>query len=273
MTFEAQETGAVTGAPVWLYAVTSPTFAYNLTSYDEDVVFGAIAYESTVVSHSDITQDADRIRETTVRIPVDHPLATVLRNQGISHRGVLLTISTFHVGDVSATARGVMRGEISALECDEQYAHLLVHSSLDIAMNVHLPIVQTQRLCNHKFGDRGCQAAAALITTVANVDGPLVTLAGIDGNPDGWANRGTIVRALATEDPRTVLEQVGAVLTLDVRFGTLAIGETVFVSAGCDLLIETCHTKFNNVDNFGGQPWMQEDNPTAPTGYGVVVQT
>jgi uncharacterized phage protein (TIGR02218 family) len=133
--------------------------------------------------------------------------------------------------------------------------------------------VNAQKQCNHVLYDRGCTVARAgfKVTTTANASGTTLTLAGIGGNPNGWAKHGDVVR-VSDGERRSILEQVGTTVTIDVPFGTFVNGDSVEVYAGCDWLVETCVTKFANVANFGGHPEMPTNNPTAPTGYGVISQ-
>lgn len=289
MTFDAAETSAALGRPVELYSFTGPTAVAYLTPYDEDVSNGGLVYESTPgLSRSDAPKvQVGQARELTVTLPVDHALCRTLRLGGLGPRGVELVISRLHTTDSSATLREKWRGDVLSLECDEQYARLRVASLVEDRLQVSLPMAVAQPLCNHQYGDAGCvpveesggsglvfiagPAIQQFITNVATVSGTAITINSINGKPDGWANRGAIIRA-SDGEPRTIMSQTGTSLVIDVPFGTLNPGDAVTIRAGCDKKVETCANKFDNVDNFSGDPVLPERNVTAPTGYGVSVQ-
>lgn len=50
-------------------------------------------------------------------------------------------------------------------------------------------------------------------------------------------------------------------VTLRYLIPGLTNGETIDLYPGCDGSIETCRDKFSNVNNFGGHPYIPEDNP------------
>lgn len=273
MTFATSETGATTGRPVELYAFGFPFGSLYRTSYDEDFVSGGITYTSCVISHGAIENvPVEKVRELVITLPVSDPVVVALQNYGLSPRGIAVTIDRLHTTDSGATLRRKSQGEIAVFECRDEFATIHVHALLDKRLDVTLPIAQSQTLCNHMFGDNGCTAVAGFITTVANVVGTTISLTADGGNPDDWARDGAITR-LADGESKSILAHIGNNLTIDVPFGALLIGDTVFVSAGCDHLVETCFEKFNNVINFGGHPELPENNPMAPTGYGVIAQT
>lgn len=50
-------------------------------------------------------------------------------------------------------------------------------------------------------------------------------------------------------------------LTIFNKFSFDIVGESVYLSSGCDKKNSTCAEKFNNISNFGGFPYMPTDNP------------
>lgn len=61
------------------------------------------------------------------------------------------------------------------------------------------------------------------------------------------------------------LQEMDIVIFNQFQSGRLDIGDTVKVYAGCDKLNTTCSTKFNNILNFGGFPFIPQDNPFTGT--------
>ena len=86
--------------------------------------------------------------------------------------------------------------------------------------------------------------------------------------PDGWASAG-FVRFTSGNNAGLSFEvkihkveggAIGESIELFIpTLGSVAVGDTIELSAGCDHLLETCKTKFNNTVNYGGFPHLQVD--------------
>jgi len=60
---------------------------------------------------------------------------------------------------------------------------------------------------------------------------------------------------------RSIVAHSGANLTLTRPVPEFAVGSQIRLYPGCDHTKGTCNTKFNNLDNFGGFPWIPIRNP------------
>ena len=72
---------------------------------------------------------------------------------------------------------------------------------------------------------------------------------------------------IGTTETVSVLQIYETTLTLFNVFPKdyISLGDDVIAYAGCDKLNSTCHTKFNNIVNFGGFPFIPSDNPFTGT--------
>ena len=77
--------------------------------------------------------------------------------------------------------------------------------------------------------------------------------------PDGYYTGGMIVAPDGSA--RFITAHSGDTVTMARPLASLAGGQTVAIYPGCDHLKETCKNKFNNLDNFGGFPWIPAKNP------------
>jgi hypothetical protein len=290
VSFDSDEIGATSGRPVFVYAFVSALFGFNLTSYDEDVVFGGITFTSTPIDHGEASAvPVTQSREMTVILPVNHALCTTLRTDGIMPRGVELTISTFHNTGGAPTLRQVWRGEIASIESDDYSSQLRIPASTDDRLAVKLPVVTAQRQCPHMLYDAGCAVSRVffspplspggsaafgdigVLATVTSVSGTAISINFVNGKPDGWFKDGEIVAP--DGERRSILSQTGTALVIDYPFRAASLVANVSIVqvwAGCDHTVEDCDQKFGNMDNFGGAPDFPETNPTAPTGLGVI---
>lgn len=286
MAYDTFEQSIQDGAPVEIYTFSASTGTYRLTSAEEDVTFGSL-FTATQISRSnaEIMPLSQQVRAMTISLAMAHPLAQVLV-RGIPPRNVEVVISRYHRGD--SASEQVWRGYVSVVESDDVFVRLTVPSSMDEQQAVRLPIAVAQRTCNHMLYDRGCTVdrdypvyqneafmSASAVATIS-ADGYTIT---VDALEDGssvardndWATLGE-VRRVSDGERRSIVQQTGTTLVLDVPFATLEVNDDLEVYAGCDLTAEACAVKFANIANFGGEPIFPSTNISAPTGHGVRVQ-
>ncbi len=116
--------------------------------------------------------------------------------------------------------------------------------------------------CRAELGDARCKRGLRAFTretTVAAVSGPQqLTLADLP-DPDHWYDFGRLrfhTGANAGMDCE-IGEQIGAAITLFAPPpAPVAVGDVVEVEAGCDKRLATCRDKFDNVENFRGEPFL-----------------
>ncbi|MGE0402706.1 MAG: phage BR0599 family protein [Kofleriaceae bacterium] len=287
MAYDDFEQSVQDGAPVELYTFTGPTGTYRLTSAEEDVTFGSV-FTATQISrsNSDISSVTSQVRALTISLAMAHPLAQVLVGNGIPPRNVEVVISRFHRGD--SFSEQIWRGYVSMVDTEGEYARLTVPSSLEEQFAIRLPIAIVQRTCNHMLYDAGCTVdrdyaiyqneafmSASAVDSIST-DGLTIVVDELkDGSAvdrlDDWATLGE-VRRVTDGERRSIVDQTGTTIVLDMPFATLEVGDDLEVYAGCDLTPETCAEKFANIANFGGSPQLPTTNISAPTGFGVRVQ-
>lgn len=261
MSYETTEKSVQGGRPRELYTFELWGGTWRLTTSLENETLGGILYTATAgLSRSNVTeQPLGDNRDLVVTLPSTHAIASELLGNGIPPRRALVTIERFH--DPTDTAYQIWRGGLAEIETDEQYARLRVVRQLDLAFDIRLPILKADRLCRHSLYGPGCKALRQNgVTQVTAVNGDQVT---IDiALPDHTLDGGEIIR-LVDNEPRTIVEQIGDVVRVDVPFRTLVAGvDDVIYARGCDGQITTCRDVFANVPNFGGHPQLPEVNPT-----------
>lgn len=285
MTYDSSERSVQDGQPTEIYTFVAPVATYRFTSGPEDVTVSGQLYVSIPIGRGNTTSvPLGQVRETIVSIPVEHPFTTVLIGGGIPPRDILLTIERFHPG---SAIRQLWKGYVSDVATDGVFARLRVPNATDDAFAVRLPLLVAQRVCNHVLYDRGCGVNRTYqtyanqehmsIATVLSASGASLVVSALDNaigqyRGDQWAQHGE-VRRVTDGERRSILDQTGTTLTLDVPFGTLTAGDDLEIYAGCDHLVETCRDKFDNVLNFGAHPDLPNNNVHAPSGYGVIVQS
>lgn len=279
MSYQSIEESVCDAQRVEIFIFELPNQTFRLTSLDEDISFNGELYTAVPISRSQTPLVVlGKVRELVVSVALDHELAQILRANGIPPRDTLLTIRKFFIGDAESKLEWV--GYVESCSTDTEFTRMRVPNRTDTAFDVQLPLVIAERNCQHVLYDRGCTVDAAggghiIVPTVVSVDDVTIVVSSIGGKPDGWAKDGKVLR-VADNEERSVLDQVGTTLTINMPFATLEDGDALGIFAGCDHTIDLangCVEKFGNGINFGGDPIMPAGgNPAAPTGLGVIVQ-
>jgi len=120
-----------------------------------------------------------------------------------------------------------------------------------------------QRLCPYALYDSECRVSANQFktsTTVDSVGSNTVSASAFSGQSDGWYTGG-YVEVGAQPERRSVVGHSGDTLQLTAPLQDAQAGDAIDAYAGCDHTRSTCQNKFNNLDNFGGLPWIPRKNP------------
>lgn len=277
--FDTLEKSIQDAQPIELYTFQLPIGTFRLTSAAYAVTFGGVTYQVAQLRRGNSnTTSLGSAREMQIEINVDHPMVQHLLANGLPPFDAQLTIQKIHVAQIAdgVGARQVWRGFITGISTNEQYARIRVPDATDDDFKVHLPIATSQPLCNHQFNDAGCFALGSIFVSslrqVVDISdsGTVITLDSVGGVIDGHFTHGALTGP--NGEPRSIEDQTGVVIIIDVPFPNLSIGDMVTMLPGCDHTVDTCVSKFANIKRFGGHPEMPESNPTVPGGLGVIVQ-
>ena len=173
-----------------------------------------------------------------------------------------LTIRTYHradPSDVRVSYKGVVRSV--AFTSNMAYSKLSL-IPINEAFDKEIPERTFQAACNNVLFDADCKVVigsfsyadevSAIVDNVVTVTG----LAAAKGT--GWSSGGYC--SFGVLDYRLILTQDGDDLTLVLPFHESVLGEDITVYAGCDHSIGVCASKFSNVINFGGCPYVPTKN-------------
>ncbi len=281
MTFEAFETSNEAGQPIELYKFTAGTLIFRFTSAEDEIVVGITApaniqgtYESIPIKRSRIQTSANASR--TDGIQVEMPSSTAFAQRYINIvPGVRtqLEIFRFHRGD-TPTPEFVtaFKGDVQTVAFTQQarLATMQVHS-IARAKSRALPRFTYQGPCNHMLYDKRCKIletdpAFEKFLTVAAIDTTQTVLTVTGAGGFSPAADFFVSGFLEFDDDfRTVVAQGGVGnedLTMLVPFIVSPVGQTIRALAGCKLrLVTDCLSKFANVVNFGGFPYVPKKNP------------
>jgi len=285
VSFDDDERSVSQSRPIDLYTITTPTATYRLTSHPVDVAYAGNVYTATTMSRGDqqVQQDTTG-RELVVYLPVAHPVVQQFAATGVPPHGVKVTL--LRLQTVSMQAQQSWSGFATGLNIRGHMAMFRVPSVTDDALKVTLPVVRAQKRCNHVLFDKQCSPSpgidgptelsytiiAKLVSQTVTPGAVTVVVDSVIGNPDGWFTFGGASH-LATVQLRSVLGHVGTTLILNEKFVGAQPGDLIGLVAGCAHDVDTCESKFVNVQNFGGMPHLNNTvQPYTPGSLGVITQ-
>ena len=260
-TFIANEE-ATQRRPVELYHIyDSNSNHWRYTSGDVSVSYGGNTYTPATIKRSSVKID-DQLNESTLNVQFSqittpiinyiatYPFDTIWISVNKLHRDQSpLEASVVFIGQIRNVS---FRGNIATINC----------VGFETFLKKPMLRYRYQNGCNNSLYDTRCGVTAASYKTSATVtvsaDGLTVSAAAFGGESDGYFTRGKLEYG---NEKRLIVGHTGNDLTLRSAMQTLETGHTADAYAGCDLLIETCKNKFNNVVNFFGMPYIPFENP------------
>lgn len=298
MAFNDYETSADRGAPVELYQFfygveadgTTPRF-YAYTDGEAEVVYDGVTYtplaglrrsEIGVQGRADkdeVTVTVPRTSEVAslfVAFPPTQVVAVHIRQGHVPNPddpGSWASGENFPVIWTGRVLEAAPQGATAKLTCDSSTSTM---RTLGLRRNYQWPCPLAL------YGSRcGADKAAATTTaTVAAVSGNRVTLAsgwqkqvddGSSGTEDVGAGNyiGGLVEWAGADGPerRTVLSVSGDQLVLSGPARGLENADQVSVVLGCPHTLAACETLHDNVQNFGGQPFIPTENPVGKNNH------
>lgn len=265
MTFDAQETSREDAQTLELYQFVFGAETFRFTSYNSDISWGGLTYLATQISRTE-TQNSveDAINQLTITMTLDNPVAQKFISNVPGDVGSMRVLRA-NANDVAEESIVLFEGFVASVKFDgELQAQVLCNPSTNVFQRSG-PRFSYQGICNHVLYDARCKIARSGFTftgLASAVSGADVTVNGVSGQGASWAVGGFIqAPTAAPEDKRLILAQAGDVLTLLLPFSITVLATQVDVLAGCDHSLATCQSKFSNVINYGGFPYVPRKNP------------
>lgn len=267
MTFDARESSAFDGQPVEVFLFQHASQVWMYTSAERDREYLSQTWTATHIIRGNIEMSSELARHNmTLEVPRNFPVAEIFRVAPPS-QVIQLTVHRLHVSD--GETHGVVIWVGRVMSCD--WGELTATLSCE-------PITTSQRRnalrrtygrnCPHALYDGtpgSCRVSAEAFkveTTAGGVSGATVTAAAFGALAAGWLRGGYLeYQANGVTHRRMIIAHVADAITLSLPAHGLAVGGLVSAFPGCDRTMDTCRTKFGNLDNYGGFPWVPRQNP------------
>lgn len=279
MTYDAFEYSIQDGDPLLRFVFSTGGTDYAYTTEDNIVSDSNYTFTPAPIAMSKVRQTNELAKDPLkIMVPRDHELAALFLG---AVPETITTVSVFrlHRSDTSEGFEFYWKGRVAGVAGEGDRVELNCENIFSAMRRTGLR-ARYQRKCRHALYQRGCNINDydyAQIVEVTAASGYSVTVPEIaDSNDDGYYTGGMIETADGTL--RYIIRQDGSTLTLIQPHQSLieslqgSVGTlTVTLYPGCDHTRNTCKTKFNNLDNFGGFPWIPSRNPFGNDVNGSIV--
>ncbi len=258
MTYTTYEQSVADGSPVELYRFAQGTRRWCYTSSQAPLKYLSETYSPLSLTRGAIEQSNEIHRNgLDITLPRDCPLGTLFLAAppvGI----VSVTIYRRHLADTEFIT--YWKGRVSAARFAGWTGQLKCQPIATSLKRVGLR-ARYQLLCRPVLYSASCGAQRERFRVdgvVASVSGTQVTVAAAAGQADGYFTAGMLSAGVGL---RMITAHTGPGLTLAAPLIGLAVGDAVSLFAGCDHSMGQCANRFENLDHFGGFPFIPVKNP------------
>lgn len=256
------DTSVQQAKPVYLYKFSNNLGDFFYTSTDLAIVFEGDEYLPETIAHSEVQSSGDITKDS---IGLDFPIANEMA------RALL-------VGDVdSPTTMTIFRkldeffvvfwkGRVSTASANSGTINLTCES---VFTSMRRPGLRGryQRTCRHNLYSVGCNVDPmdfAVSGSITNIAGLTFTIDEASAFASGYFVGGYLEYGLIR---RFISSHYGNQISLIAPISNYEISLPIAVTLypGCDKVRSTCKNKFDNLNNFGGFPWIPTKNPFSGT--------
>lgn len=261
MTYTDYEGSTELGAPIELYEFVQGTQKWHRATGEMDYLKGQDLYTASPLKRDRIKQSNDVFKDgIALTFPRDDEFAS--QYLGFApDEPTTVTIFRGHLGDPDEEFVSYWKGRVVGSKATE---NSIVIECESIFTSIQRPGLRArfELSCRHTLYGRGCNLlrdAFKVPGSVDSVSGVAVSVSEAAAQPDGFFTGGMIV--IPGGAARFITAHTGASLTLIRPLEGLFAGLDIELYPGCDHLKSTCKNKFDNLDNFGGFPYIPTRNP------------
>lgn len=267
------ESSEYNSKPVELYLFSCQETNWRYTSAATNQTYGGYTYTSLPISRSSFKSSTESIN-SDLTIEID-PSAGVLSQYvstvpydivSVQIRRVFTDASIVYGEDVS---RLVWQGRITDVHFKGLGFTEISCESIFSALRRQTLRRCWQKACPHALYSQGYGECLLnkddfAVSDVISTNSAL-TITVDSSYTDGYFQGGYfVINHPSRTFKRYIRSQTGNTLIIDSPILDYnVIGYTAIMYPGCDHSLDTCRSKFNNTANYGGHPWIPDENPMA----------
>lgn len=267
MTYDLREESLQSGEPIELYQFTYGENSYHYTSAKDAVEQMVHTWQPAFLKRDSVDFSAEKGRNN-LKIETNRQMAIAdLYRIMPPSEMILFTLYRFHANDQEVVV--IWSGRLLNVEFESSKATLVCEPITTSLKRTGLRRLY-QRQCPHLLYGDSCKVNKAdfsITTNLSAISGTVLNSASFGLYADQYFAGGYIeFHWNGVTERRFITEHTGAKITINIPLMELAVGSAITAFAGCDHAKETCHTRFNNVLNYGGFPYIPQKNPFGGNG-------
>ena len=261
MSYSAIESSIENGSVIELYEFIQGLSKYRYCSTESAVEYQSTIYKPFAGSRESIKQTTDVLKDS---ISFNFPRSDEFASQYLGFAPddlVTVTIYRGHSTDTSSEFAVYWKGRVIGAKAS---GNDVVVDCESVFTSIKRPGLRArfEYNCRHSLYLTGCNVNRELYKIAC----PIISISGVTISIQGGTNLGSGYLAggmLITSSgiARFITSHSGDFITIARPIVELLGGDIVSVYPGCDHLMSTCNSKFSNIDNFGGFPWVPTKNP------------
>lgn len=256
-----------------LYLFDTGGTRWTYTSGDAPVTYLGDTYEPVPIGRGGVeqTQDINK-QDLQVKVARDNDMGLL----HLQYAPDSITALTVFVREEDGEFAVFWKGRVTGARADGSEITLICESEFTTMRQPGLR-ARFQKNCRHAVYSRGCRLdfeSHGTYAAITAINGLTLTVPDAALQPTGYYLAGVVrlfgaIRMITAHNGSqiTVAREIpGAAEQLAATGYGLAYGldygaAAVKLFPGCDRARMTCHSKFNNIVNFGGFPWIPAINP------------
>jgi uncharacterized phage protein (TIGR02218 family) len=250
-----------------LYRFDNNGVIYTWTNVNKKISYNSETYYPETITRGNIAQSREQARSSlSITVPRTNPLGKFFISQAQEWPVSIIVYEikgsqTTTVFTGSVQTFGAAINEVT-FECE----------TIKASQRIAGLRGRYQKTCRHALYERGCNlnandfATAMVCTSILSKDKIRVPLAAnlTNGDLTGGMVRYKGVRKYVRHHNGEVLTLMNSFISLNNEVYDSGSAD-ITVYAGCAHNFTVCLNKFDNLDNFGGFPWLPIDNPFTRT--------
>lgn len=250
-----------------LYRFVEGSLVDTQTSGNKPIVYDAGDGDETYTPYSigrgvvEVKNELSKA-QLEVKLALNNPVAQRYLSAIVD---TVLTLTVFQ--QTNSTTNVVWKGRLQKVKLTNKAVSLIFES---IFTSLRRPGLRArwQKSCRHSIYGPGCgvdKATMLVADAVVSIDGAVIEMTDLSAFEAGYFTGG-IIQTQDNNVMRYILNHTGNVLTLSRPFEHLqalfdAGPVSVNLYPGCPKNMTACDGTFDNLDNFGGFPWIPPKNP------------
>jgi uncharacterized phage protein (TIGR02218 family) len=283
MAVSSYEVHPFSGRPVYLYEFLRTSngtdYYWRYNNSDRDLWYNLTPWKAVPISHDGIRISPEAAStDLTLTMPIAEAFCDQFRLSGATPSDtVWLRVRRVHASDIED-----LDGETPTVQGDALVEWIGTVNGIaqigELEAQVGCSMLSAsfrrgglrygyQQNCPHVlYAPHTCKVDKELFRVsgeVTDIDKLTVSVEEFAAQPAGWFAGGFIEYFLPSGilERRMVLSHTGSAVGLvGIPVGML-VGDTISAFPGCNLTVDTCLAKFNNLDNMGGFPHTPGRNP------------